>query len=152
MAPDAKRWGGGGYCQRTSSWAALTLAMLGATVSTSTHWPLARHGHPETGRRGRHLVGACLSLGMPSLRAGQKVPDTGGIAPPPPPQTLHRGALGTLSPLPCLWRWFCQGPRGLARRPQVALQAFHLGDQAVPLLGDLRQPRLGGPRVVIGPG
>ena len=39
----------------------------------------------------------------------------------------------------------------LARPPQVALQGVHPGGQAVLLLGDVRQPRLGGPSVLVGP-
>ena len=38
MAADVRRWGG--YCRRTSSIAAVTLGASGATLSTSTCWPL----------------------------------------------------------------------------------------------------------------
>ena len=39
MAADVRRWGG--YCRRTSSSGALTMGVLGATVSTSACWPVA---------------------------------------------------------------------------------------------------------------
>ena len=39
MAADVRRWGG--YCPRTSSIAAVTLGASGATLSTSTCWPVA---------------------------------------------------------------------------------------------------------------
>ena len=38
MAADVRRWEG--YCRRTSSIAAVTLGASGATLSTSTGWPL----------------------------------------------------------------------------------------------------------------
>ena len=94
----------------------------------------------------RHLAGARLGLGMPRLCAGQEVPEIGGTAPP----LVTRGGLGTLRPLHCLYwlcRWLC-----LAQRRQVALKSFHLGGQPVTLLGDVRQPRLGVPPVLVGPG
>ena len=43
IAADVRR-GGGGDCRPKCSWAAETLAMSGATVSTSTNWPLASRG------------------------------------------------------------------------------------------------------------
>ena len=46
MAAAVRRGGGGGCCWCTSSWAALTLAISGATVSTSTCWL------PASGPRG----------------------------------------------------------------------------------------------------
>ena len=100
------------------------------------------HGYPQAGGHRRHVAGVCLGLGMPGLCAGQNVPDTGGTGGPLRPIT--RGGLGALRPLPYLCRWLC-----LARRPQVAHDGFHPGGQAVPLLGDVRQARLGGPPVFV---
>ena len=85
---------------------------------------------------------------MPGLCAGQEVPDTGSTG--PPLVTWGGGGLGTLSPLHCLcWlcRWLC-----LAQRRHVALKSPHLGGQPVTLLGDVRQPRLAVPPVLVGPG
>ena len=112
-----------------------------------------QHGHPEVSRHGRHLAGACLGLGMPSLRAGQKVPDTGGIAPsPPPPALLTGGPSAPSAPSPVCAGGFAGAPAALCAVPKSRSRVFTPGDQAVPLLGDLRQPRLGGPPVVTGPG
>ena len=82
MAADVRRWGG-----------ALPAHILqcgthpGGVGGHAVHIGLlaaGHHGHPQAGGHCRHLAGACPGLGMPRLCAGQKVPDTGGTAPPTP--------------------------------------------------------------------
>ena len=118
-------------------------------MSTSTCWPLAsmatRRPVDTTDIWPAHASAWACQAYAPART--YRTP--AALPPPPPARPLTRGALGTL---PYLCQWLCRYPRGLARRPQVALQGFHPGDQAVPLLGDVRQLRLGGPPVVIGPG
>ena len=146
MAADVRRWGG--YCRRTSSIAAVTLGASGATLSTSTCWPLAimairRPVDPADIWPAHASVWACHAC-APARRYRTPAP----LA--PPFVTRGGGGLGTLSPLHCLcWLccWLC-----LAQRRHVALKSFHLGGQPVTLLGDVRQPRLAVPPVLVGPG
>ena len=150
MATDVRRWGG--YCPRTSSSAALTLGALGATVSTSARWPVAIMAIR------RPVDTADIWPAQPSAWACQAfVParryrKPAALPPPPPLPPCHPGGPRHPQPPPLSVPVALPGPRGLARRPQVALQDFHPSDQAVSLLGDVRQPRLGGPLVLVGPG
>ena len=90
-----QRGGGGGYCQPTSSWAAVRLAVSGAIVSTSTNWTLASRATRRPVETA-DLSCCCLILGMPCLHAGQNVTSAGGIAPPSPPPPS--GPLGPWQP------------------------------------------------------
>ena len=89
MAADVRRWGG--YCRRTSSIAALTLGGVGGHAGHIGLLATGHRGHLQAGGHRRHVARACLGLGMPALCVSQKVPDTGGTAPPPLPPVLSPG-------------------------------------------------------------
>ena len=141
MAADVRRWGG--YCRRTSSIAAVTFGASGAPLSTSACWPLPimaiRRPVDTADIWPAHATAWACHAYVP----GRRYRTPAALAPPP------GEGLGTLSPLHCLcWlcRWLC-----LAQRRHIALKSLHLGGQPVTLLGDVRQPRLDVPPVLVGP-
>ena len=146
MAPDVRWWGG--YCRRTSSIAAVTLGAAGATLSTSICWPLAiiaiRRPVDTADIWPAHASAWACQACAPARR--YRTPAAVG----PPLVTRGGGGLGTLSPLHCLCLLCCW--LRLAQRRHVALKSLHLGGQPVTLLGDVHQPRLAVPPVLVGPG
>ena len=136
MAADVRRWRG--YCRRTSLWAALTLAMSGDTVSTSTCWPLASMATRRPVDKG-DIWPAHASAWACQACAPARGYRTPGALPPPPCPSSHPGGPRHPHPPPLSVPVALPVPPRPCAPSLVALQGFHPGNQAVPLLGDVRQ-------------